>query len=99
MVKRLVSSKMPIRITALTSISFVETRRLLIFDDITYAPHRVDVFLAEPLVDLGPQIADVDVHHVRIADVVVAPDRREDLVPGQHRALVAEQILQKLVNL
>ena len=67
-----------------------------VFDDIADAPDGVDVLLAEALVNLRAQVADVDVDDVRIARIVVAPDLLENLVARQDVALVAQEILKEL---
>src|SRR4051794_12079341 len=54
----------------------------------------LDRGLAVGFGELAPEIADVDVEHVRARVVVIAPDRVQDLSARKHLVRVAHQIRQ-----
>src|SRR5262249_1811248 len=76
----------------------LRSRRLALFravgtggaEQVADAAAGVDERRPEP-VELAPQVADVGLHHLRLAGVAPAPDSLQQLGPGQHAALVPQQ--------
>src|SRR5579885_876812 len=67
--------------------------------DVAAAPDRVDQLALPPLVDLVPQVADVDVDDVREGVEIQVPDVLGDHGAGEHAARVAQEVLQQRVLL
>ena len=51
----------------------------------------------EAVIQLGAQIANVDIDDVGLARVVEAPYLLQNLIAGQHCTLVAQEILQEVI--
>ncbi len=69
-----------------------ECKSHLRFQDISGSADGVDQFGFKISIQLFSQIADIDIHNIGIAVVVVIPDMLLDLFPGKDNALVQDQI-------
>jgi hypothetical protein len=47
-------------------------------------------FDPESLIDLGTQVADIDIHHIGLPRVIIAADLIQKCVPGQDDILVLQ---------
>src|ERR1700680_492372 len=66
-------------------------------EPVSDAGHGQDVSgLRRVWLDLAPEVADVDVDHPRLDGVLVAPDRAEDPLSGEHLAGVRGQVGEKV---
>src|SRR6266516_4686782 len=63
---------------------------------IAHAAHGPEVVVAADRAQLRAQPADVDVHRPSVADVVVAPDPRQQLVTGEDAARMVGEVRKEL---
>src|SRR5918994_6342553 len=95
----------PARVRRMTPIitAFNSVRRHLIgkcsrpLQGVARPTHGADQLLFTGGIHLSPEVADVDIHHVRGEAQLLVPDAREQEIAGEHPARVLGHKLEQLV--
>src|SRR5574341_917628 len=69
----------------------------LVADSVAGAPHSLDQLVLETLVNLAPQVTDVDIHHVRFGVEVEVPHVLGNLGAGEKPPRMANEVFEQAV--
>ena len=84
-------------ITAFKSVRRHLMGKLSIPQGVARPTHGADQLLLTRGVHLFPEVADVDINHVRCKAALLVPDAREQEIAGEHPARILGHKLEQLV--